>query len=199
MRETRKPVPALRWARPALSDVERVSGLRLLSSLESKRYEGIVQQQSRDSFLVGRILLRSLAGDLLGIAPQKVALSADCPDCSKPHGRPVIDGVNLHVSLSRCDVAVVAVANWGAAIGVDVEPRSVSRQRERAIGSLTGNPTVAQWTGVEAVLKADGRGLRVDPSGVVIEGHRANLEGSSYWLTTPDVDDELMVSVAVAD
>ena len=43
---------------------------------------------------------------------------------------------------------------------------------------------VRRWTAVEAVLKADGRGLRLAPDAVRIDGRSARLDGRSYRLRT---------------
>ena len=187
--------PELSWARPILSAAERVEYPRLLSGAERLRAEGM-QQLARDSFLRGRALLASLAH----AAGEHGAIVAACPDCGGPHGRPVIAGSRLQVGLSRCATAVVAVSSWDAAVGVDVEPRVASAARLDAIDTLTGHRSIAHWTAVEAVLKADGRGLRVDPSEVVIEGGEARVldRPVRYRLMVPELDEFLQVTVAVA-
>lgn len=126
--------------------------------------------------LTGRLLARSLAGDILGLDPAEVPLSAACPDCGEEHGRPIIEGTRLHVSLSHCDGVTVAAASWGAAVGVDIERNDHSPQRLDAIETLTGQRSLRHWTRVEAVLKADGRGLRVDPGKVRVLVDGARLE-----------------------
>lgn len=137
----------------------------------------------------GRALLRALAGELLGIAPQDVPLVQRCPDCGGPHGRPVIEGSELRVSLSRCALGTVAAAVWGRALGVDVEPRRLPAERLEAIRTIAGGEGVEHWTAVEAVLKADGRGLRVDPRRVRVAGTTAWIDGDPvrYALETPDL------------
>lgn len=147
----------------------------------------------------GRALLRRLAAEQLGIAPEDVPLEQRCPDCGGPHGRPVIVGSELRVSLSRCAGGAVAVGAWGRAIGVDVEPRELPAARSDAIRTVAGGAGVAHWTRVEAVLKADGRGLRVDPRTVRIAGDVATIgdEPSRYRLIEPDVAPDLHVTVAV--
>ena len=44
-----------------------------------------------------------------------------------------------------------------------------------------GDPLL-RWTAIEATLKADGRGLRVDPSAVRLGNRRADLDGVRYRL-----------------
>jgi len=148
----------------------------------------------------GRALLRRLAAEQLGVAPEEVPLEQRCPDCGGPHGRPAIRGSGLHVSLSRCPGGAVAVAVWGRAIGVDVEPRELPAARLDAIRTVAGGEGVAHWTRVEAVLKADGRGLRVDPRAVRIRGGLATIadEPARYRLLEPDIRPDLHVTVALA-
>jgi len=148
----------------------------------------------------GRALLRRLAGEQLGVAPEAVPLTQRCPDCGGPHGRPVIDGAELRVSLARCVLGAVAVAAWGADIGVDVEPRAQTPARLAAIAEVAGGAGIARWTGVEAVLKADGRGLRVDPRRVRIDGDLATIDGgpARYRIVEPEFDTPIQVCVAIA-
>jgi 4'-phosphopantetheinyl transferase len=151
----------------------------------------------------GRALLRRLAAEQLGVAPGDVPLEQRCPDCGGPHGRPVIAGSDLRVSLARCAGGAVAVAAWGADIGVDVEERAQSPERLAAIREVAGEQGragIARWTAVEAVLKADGRGLRVDPRLVRIDGDLATIgDGvARYRLHEPDAHPALQVTVALA-
>jgi 4'-phosphopantetheinyl transferase len=88
----------------------------------------------------------------------------------------VVDGAPFVASVSYAgNLAVVAVAPRTAevsAIGVDAE-LDLDRQRDAAgLGGVLGGDrevTVQEWTRVEAALKADGRGLRVDPALVRVD------------------------------
>ncbi len=135
------------------------------------------------SFLGGRLLLRRLAGELLDVRPEDVVIEAVCADCGGDHGRPALPGTGLDVSLSHAGGFIVAAAAWHCAVGVDVEGAHPAAARLEAIGELTGVASVRHWTRVEAVLKADGRGLRVDPREVEIAGGVGTLQGVEYSLT----------------
>ena len=175
------PVPAeLRWAFPAEleSGDRRNAALAVLSPVERARYDA----RPSDAYLAGRMLVRTLAGELLGVPAGAVPLSAVCPDCGGPHGRPVVDGSDLRVSLSHADGLVLAAAAWAADVGVDVERSAAGPERLAAIGALAGRASVRHWTRVEAVLKADGRGLRVDPSQVLVDEGIASLGAIRYAL-----------------
>lgn len=195
--------PELRWIRSTINDKVRSRALSVLSPVELERY-GSTVAANRDSFLAGRMLLRDLAADLTNATPAAVHLEAVCPECGGPHGQPVLVDSDLHLSLSHAGDVVVAAASWGSPVGIDVENRVQPPERVTAIGALTGEASVLHWTRVEAILKADGRGLRVDPSMVEILEHDGIVEGwvtdrpTRYAVTETDLGADLMVSVAVA-
>ncbi|RIJ53252.1 4-phosphopantetheinyl transferase, partial [Clavibacter phaseoli] len=89
-------------------------------------------------------------------------------------------------------LVVVAVSACGP-IGVDAEPRG----REAPPGTPLG-----EWVRIEAVLKADGRGLRVEPSLVHFEddGHGTvgwiDDEPARYRVVDADLGPGLVTAVA---
>lgn len=106
-------------------------------------------------------LLRAVVAGAAGARPEHVTIEHDCPRCGRgSHGRPVVavrDRPGPHVSLAHAgDIAVVAVAR--RPVGVDVEPAS------------SGGVDVPRWVRTEAVLKATGHGLAVEPSLVTVSG-----------------------------
>lgn len=169
----------------------------------------------------GRAVLRALVGRLAGIEPGEVVIEARCPDCGGSHGRPVVMGPDaaktIRVSLAYAGTAIVAAAIVGSAIGVDAEltstgttPDAALRDaaRREAVRSISGTGSdsvdpLIQWTRIEAVVKADGRGLRVDPSAVAFttdtDGLRATVAGGARTYDVHDVPlgDDVYVSVAV--
>jgi 4'-phosphopantetheinyl transferase len=157
-----------------------------------------------EPFLAGRTLLRRLAGRMTGIAQGDIVIVATCPDCGGPHGRPAVEGSALHVGLAHCGSTVVAVASWDGPVGVDIEDLATPASRIAAVAALTGLRSLRHWTRVEAVLKADGRGLRVDPGLVRIDAASGSLRGSiagdaaTYSIDEPTVPG-LQVSVALQD
>ena len=181
----------LRWHRPGLSASQRALGVAMLSPAELTRADS-------DSFIEGRMLLRTLAGEILGIDPAAVPLSATCPECGGPHGQPRIPG--LTVSLSRCAAAIVAVAATEGSVGIDVEPLEGSAERAAAIAAVAGGRRggggIRRWTSVEAALKADGRGLRVDPRDVSVTAGSATLGDARYELWHPELDADLQSTIA---
>ena len=167
--------------------------MSLLSPRESGR---LASDPHPERFLAGRMLLRELAAELTGRELESIPVSAACPDCGREHGQPRVAG--LHMSLSHSGDRVVAAAHPDRAIGVDLESRDVSPERLATIRTIAGGVGLEHWTRVEAVLKADGRGLRVDPRSVMVaeSGDHALLDGARYELR--DVSDaEYVVAIAV--
>ena len=147
----------------------------------------------------GRGLLRDLVSEITGLDAAAIVITATCPDCGGTHGRPTVDGhPELHVSLARTPGFVVAAVSTTHPIGIDAELLAGSAERAAAVGALTGIQSLRHWTRVEAVLKADGRGLRVDPSRVHVDADArfATLEGMRYRLSDPGLDPAIVVTVA---
>ncbi|MFS4505588.1 4'-phosphopantetheinyl transferase family protein [Clavibacter sp. Sh2141] len=143
----------------------------------------------------GRDALRALAAQLTGADPADVTVRARCATCGGPHGRPVLGGSRaldgLHASVAHAGDAVIVAVSADGPIGIDAEPRD----REAPPGT-----TLAEWVRIEAVLKADGRGLLVDPSLVRFEG---DAMGTTAWIDGEDaryrvVDVELGPDLVVA-
>jgi 4'-phosphopantetheinyl transferase len=106
-------------------------------------------------------LLRRVVGGLRGCAPETVVVHHRCDVCGGEHGRPhvEVDGRRgPHVSIARSG-ALVVVAVADRPVGIDVE----RLDRGSDATELTA------WVRTEAVLKATGLGLTVDPSLVELD------------------------------
>jgi 4'-phosphopantetheinyl transferase len=102
----------------------------------------------------------------------------------------VVAGAPIVASVTYAgDVAIVAVAHTrdAAALGIDAEPLDDHRRDRAGMAGVLGEgeATVRDWTRVEAVLKADGRGLRVDPAAVALavgeDGWTATVPGGATY------------------
>ncbi|SIT69825.1 chemotaxis protein CheY [Microbacterium sp. RU33B] len=145
---------------------------------------------------------------LRSLLPDGVELTQVCPRCGGPHGPIAVAGAPSRVSVAYAGAfAIVAVADERivSALGIDAE-LEVDPVRDAA--GLTGvlgpgsSPSVRAWTRVEAVLKADGRGLRVDPASVRVAGDGVGWsahigEGGAFDGWDADGPDGVLVSVAV--
>lgn len=121
-------------------------------------------------FAVGRALIVDLVRELAG-ADADATLDHACDRCGGPHGTPRLRSGKVVVSVSyTADLVVVAAVRCrdAPAIGIDIETAQSRRPMAELAALFAPHPTpdVAGWTRIEAVLKADGRGLRVPPAEV---------------------------------
>jgi 4'-phosphopantetheinyl transferase len=129
-------------------------------------------------------LLRTALGRRLGADPAGLVLDRSCAKCAEPHGRPRLlepagtgvevsvshSGDRIGVALSRCGHVGLDVERVDPALDVSSLVRRVLTPDERAV--VAGDPAafLALWVCKEAVLKATGHGLRLDPRAVEIGG-----------------------------
>ncbi|WP_147796229.1 4'-phosphopantetheinyl transferase superfamily protein [Cellulomonas sp. Y8] len=178
----------------------------------------------RDAVASVLLLARRAVAEACRVEPDAVRVRRRCPRCgSAAHGVPVADradgGPVPHVSLSRGgDLVVVALCDAGP-VGVDVEPvRPIGDDLARVV-LAPGEPPAAgshgllrTWSRTEAVLKAAGTGLAVDPRAlrvsdaagrpavrVVDPGAAAALTpapGTRWWLTDVDAGADHIAALA---
>lgn len=134
-------------------------------------------------------LLRAEAARFHDVPPALVVVVHECPRCgSAAHGRPSLLATAAvrqpaYVSLARAgDVSVVAITDAGP-VGVDVEAEGAAdfggfddvalHPDERG---MTATDRTRVWVRKEALLKAYGHGLAVDPSDV-----RLDDDGLAAW------------------
>ena len=144
---------------------------------------------------------------LAGLLPAGAELGNPCPRCGGPHGPVVVSRAPFVASVTYAgDYAIVAVAatRKATALGIDAEPEHDARRDAAGMTGVlgAGEATVRDWVRVEAALKADGRGLRVDPSRVVVvpaaDGWTAAVpEGGVYTGWDVPGPPGILVSVAV--
>jgi 4'-phosphopantetheinyl transferase len=116
---------------------------------------------------------RDVAWRLLRELLPDAELSNPCPRCGGPHGPVSVAGVDARASVTyAAGLAIVAAvpSEEADAVGVDAEALADGRRDVEGLDGALGRrgATIRDWTRVEAALKADGRGLRVDPSLVVV-------------------------------
>ncbi|WP_024367034.1 4'-phosphopantetheinyl transferase family protein [Arthrobacter sp. TB 26] len=178
-----------------LADVGPDGGA-LLDPAERARAARITDPPARLDFVAGRIALRGFAAGILSVRPGELTADYSCPDCGTgpelDHGRPGyrLDGAptGLSLSLSRSRGWALLAAgrgvgpgSAGSTIGIDLEHSSGTvfpgfddvalTPAERQL--LTELPPdqadhwrTAVWARKEALLKARGTGLRLDPCSV---------------------------------
>jgi 4'-phosphopantetheinyl transferase len=168
---------------------------------------------------LSRGMLRLLLARYLDVPPPAIDIDRSCPHCGRAHGRPRLRqrhatataGVEFSVTHGG-DLLVLAFAG-GPPVGVDVEPvgapedvgaelldftlTAAERARLLDVPAPERTPTfLRHWTGKEAILKALGTGLDVDPQAVTLPPFPVNgkvtvtLPGSApvdLWITDVEV------------
>lgn len=148
------------------------------SPQERARAARFVRPVDAAQHLLGRALVRRIAGALAGIPPTEVELLAE------PSGKPRIGHSHLEVSISHSGGWVACAFSPSGRIGVDVEVAETGRPvavaelapvvlaaGERAFlealpEAARANAFLDLWRRKEAVLKATGHGLARDPAGL---------------------------------
>lgn len=130
-------------------------------------------------FAVGRLLLAELVP---AVGTDAATIESRCEHCGGDHGRPRVVGATFAVSVSYAGEMVVAATvprESSSTLGVDIEPRS--DEVDAPLTELAGlfaprtPPGLRTWTEIEAVVKADGRGMRIPPVDVTFGGPSATL------------------------
>lgn len=152
----------------------------VLSAVDAARAASFAAGR-REEFVTGRALVRGL---LSAMALDAAVTSASCPRCGRPHGGVLVANgagpedaqhAGAVASVAHAGGLVVAAVASGRVrrVGVDLEPAPAEEDRLADLAALIGGPpedALRRWTLIEAVLKADGRGLQVDPAEVRLKG-----------------------------
>ena len=139
-----------------------------LTPVERARRDRRVRPEDRTAYVAAHLLARTVAAELLGMAPSEVVLVQRCADCgATDHGRPAVEGHDIHLSLSHASGVVAAMAA-PVPCGIDVEsldrdvPTRALTCDERHWAAGEADPLAAAvllWTRKEALVKASGLSL----------------------------------------
>jgi len=146
-----------------------------------------------------RALLAEVAAALLGLDPRDVVVTHTCAHCGgSDHGQPgataragairsrgaggALPAARAHLSLARAGDLVAVAGRLDGPVGIDIEAldRVASAgfddvaftARERTAIADADEPDLLRgrlWTAKEALLKAAGTGLRIDPREIGLE------------------------------
>lgn len=162
------------WWEAAPFDLD--GAVDLLDAIELGRRARYRRPADRDRFTAAAALLRrAVAVTVGGVDPAAIGIDRTCPSCGEPHGRPRVLDHDLDVSVSHAGAIVAVAASTVGRVGIDVEPiTEVDRAVVEVACAEEERPWVHDgrsfhrlWTRKEAVLKALGTGLAIDPSSVV--------------------------------
>jgi 4'-phosphopantetheinyl transferase len=183
-------VPDARRSRIWWADTDwlRDRHLTVLDGAEAGRRTEFRHSADWRRFALGAVLLRLATARQLGSPPRSVPVDRTCPDCDRPHGRPWLPGVGLHVSVSHSGRLVVVATTRGGPIGVDVQEITDIDHRPLVDDVLApGEPRVRSrqdfftyWVRKESALKATGEGLRTALNAVRTTAPDAPPELLSY-------------------
>lgn len=131
-----------------------------------------------DRELADRLLLDLVGGG----ATSPGQIRRLCPWCgSGAHGRPVLPGhAHPHLSVARAGALTMVATCDLASIGVDVERTDAVAEPGGVLHPCEGSTDAAgrtiTWVRKEALLKATGHGLRIDPTTVRLSAPDAPAE-----------------------
>ena len=175
---------SLAWAATSPGPVRTRPRLNDLSPQDQARAAGFGVDRRRE-FVVGRSLVSGLIGRLFPEASGWSVGTRVCARCGNRHGGVEVVGVPAVAGVSYARgivVAAVAPSPPTGSVGVDVERDAADTTRTRDLERLLGRsrqPVLLRWTRIEAVLKADGRGLLVEPRDVRVRGTHASIAGAT--------------------
>lgn len=194
------------------------SGMGWLDATERARFDRLTRVEARRGFVTSRMLVKTLVGRLAGTPAALVRLTYDCPRCGKSHGRPVVveppAAVGWHVSLSRSVRHVLVAATDAGPVGVDVERIAATEfggfdkvaltpgeqaEVERYAPAARARARAVYWTRKEAVLKATGRGLAVDPTALEVSAPHLPAALMGWHADEPPTAPAQLTDVFVGD
>jgi 4'-phosphopantetheinyl transferase len=115
--------------------------------------------------IAGGVERRSVSRALVSELLPGARLSSRCARCGGDHGRLRVSGVEAAASVSYAGRwAMVATLEGEGRVGLDAVPADVS-----GLDRVMPGADAWAWARLEAVVKADGRGLEVDPARVRID------------------------------
>lgn len=148
-----------------------------------------------------RMIARELVAQALGCDEKDVRIEREAPRGFGYHTRLVAsrDGVEVPLAITTASyraATVVAVSDPGLPVGIDIrdghpEPADLARMRKhsRLFPGADTLDLVDHWVHVQAVLEADGRGVRVAPEQVRLDPgrHRGWIPDRNMKYTLVDI------------
>lgn len=164
-----------------------VSWLAYVGMTEQRRAAEYATPEEAMSYAAQQSLMRCIAATVLGVKDTEAAqipVDRSCRICSRSatHGKPRIQGVNLNMARALGLAAGIHSLS-DTAVGIDLltirgqyvdgfDSIALADYEKRVVDSLTPDQArlVRQmlWCAKEAVLKASGHGLSVNPSQVLL-------------------------------
>ncbi|WP_424465767.1 hypothetical protein [Pseudoclavibacter helvolus] len=204
LRLERPPTTTLRLERPPTTTLEMGFSLR----------DGLQPIPKRETHPELAVREQARGFDAPRSAAQPGVLEVVCSHCgSTGHGKPLVPGLPVLTSITYAGTAVfVALASTDLCSRLGIDAEALGRHAAQP-GLPSGGPSpraasgadpepardLERWTAVEAVVKADGRGLRVDPGEVEFDGGalaRVAGDNDAYRICRTVVDDRFILTLA---
>jgi 4'-phosphopantetheinyl transferase len=187
------------WVRPENFQASPAA-LALLNNEERQQQQRFIPPAKKHEFLVTRVLVRSVLGEMLGMSP--VALTFVRNEWGRPALAPDLISAPLHFNISHTDGLVVCLISSEHEVGVDTErlsraptllslaPRVFSPEELSALRKLPeieqSQRAVHLWTLKESYIKARGMGLAIP-----LEGFSFHFDRGGIRLEiTPELNDD---------
>ncbi len=175
----------------------------LLSDAERVRASRFLRDQDRNRWVAARAGLRRVLALETGqdAASLEFALTA--------HGKPTLQGERIFFNVSHSGSLGIIATSAHSPLGVDIESGARLTELD-GLAEIVMSPTERQsfnrldvprrrqaflrlWTRKEAVLKADGRGLSLDPTALSVGFDHAStirleLDGTAWTILDLDID-----------
>jgi 4'-phosphopantetheinyl transferase len=195
-----------------------VSPADWLDETECVRFGGLRQVEDRRAFLTSRMLLKTLVGHLAETSAELVRLSYPCPGCDRSHGRPVVvgppDAVRWKVSLSHAGCHLMVAATDAGPVGVDIERTAATAfegfddvaltcaertEVRRCAPAAQARARAVYWARKEAVLKATGYGLALDPAALEVSAPHLPAALTAWHADQPPPPQVQLTDIPVGD
>ncbi|MGH2806058.1 MAG: 4'-phosphopantetheinyl transferase family protein [Actinomycetota bacterium] len=195
---------ALHMARPQLDDATTAQFVAHLNDAELDRYRATPLAHGRDTFLVGRTLVRAALAAATGIGPAELALEATSD------GKLLAPASGVHFNLSHCSSHFLVGLSRHPHVGVDIEdvrpysprmpPRFFLPDEIAHLDALPESERQAAffhfWVVKEACIKAYGRTLGPSLATVPATPERRGRHGELAWEIVA-IDDSVTAAIAL--
>lgn len=161
-----------------VSDHFSQAELAVLSREERERFRRFKVERAAQEFATGRILVRTVLGEIAGQLPSDIVISIDA------NGKPTAPSLNVAFSLSHSAGRVaLVVCEPSGPVGIDIEafddptlidevgPEILTAKERRYVAAADDRLAVFGrfWTAKEAVLKFCGTGFLTPPQSIEVD------------------------------
>ncbi|MCX2829705.1 4'-phosphopantetheinyl transferase superfamily protein [Bacillus pseudomycoides] len=184
--------------------------LNYLDEDERKVYEAYKVEEKRIEFLLGRVLVKKLLSDCLGLEPEKVRFIKNV--YGRPYLHPSYSKSNLFFNLSHTKGVLACVVSPWEKVGIDIECTDFNAFEvihsvftEKEIEFLDKQLTAdskrqaffRMWTRKEAVMKAEGKGFSLSPKSFIVPFDGERVSDGKYQYLTYSFFQNYLCSLAV--